>query len=1421
MSGPRLAIARTRPGRCPVCDVQMVSPLGRMCPNGCAHLVAASAAPDPLLGRRLERGPILVDLLGQSRSGRIYEALDGDTGQRLAVKVLRPTVGALDQLLQQARQIGEIGHPTIVGPLFTGSEGRLGIVATEFVDGTDLETLHRLDPLTWVHVFMELLAGLGTAANQGYLHLHLSPGKVRLQALPDGRWLPRIADFGLDEVPRARWQVMGVLTPARLRFMAPELDRAGADARADVFGAGALLEWVARGARGDAEVPAGLAQIIARATQPHPGNRYEDAWAMRTALEALARTPALVWNTTQDEALGHDTVQIDCEHCLWALHTEGPAFSAATERLVGALAAEGRLGTHHVVDFRETLSRSGVRLCEAPERPPHVAIECTRCGAIQSVQLKAIDALRYCGSCGARLPPTRLEQQVKQASLPCRPSVFDPGTGTITLRQEMLTVELIAGDVVLPCVSDVTTIWTTDDGPRPAIRVTPTTGTALPAGYLRWVPADAPVIKGLAISHLVDVGHRTRLPPPIPTTDDTTAYVLRFEGRGQQRELRRVYLRRLPPIHVHVAWNGEVRSAGPQGLLMVPRATQITIRLILQGAAPPLETATMHLRWGDNAIPIALNVTAPTPTTETIEDTHTYTAQGVIPGGLPPGLRVFAELSVLFADSLVPFRWTDTWCIATGEASAEGEPWLRVTVGEATPALLHEGLPTHVSTAVDLLGRARFELSAEGIPEEARVGLRSARTGDLVPLVRTTPPDRGQGRWTGQVRVSGHSAAQFEVVIQEAHFDRLYPVTLHAPPSLEYEVVWKGGGARPVRGRLDPSTPIADVGAWPGTQEAELVVRAHHQPARVRIRVVRETLQGSAGYFAGEHSLTREDPWRQTMPLGAEVQLLVMSDDAPLTTFCIRLQRPLDDSHPLRLVGGEAVVVETVTAGLVETRSLELANGRREPLVIVEARSEGIPWIRLEHRADHGGGGISVERPARVPPAGRVELALRIQFPADAPDSRRAHHATLILSVLGVSEPLRLPVRVDRLMGVMPLSGPLALDLGSARVAARLHTPQGVQTWYGNMETGPRKTSTNRAMRAIAGRLGRELRQYAEMVEIVAPTGADEAECAQRAAWVSENFVNARTHCRLDHATAAALGALAELVQRAPLPDDSELVTVDLGASSIDIASIRATRGSDGRWQTWVTSRMYSPHAGASLDTAIAREILRVAIDTLLTGGEEGSVEAGWFARAHSQTGGSPTEGEADTAGASLPQTWHARARQTTGGRRLAIADAWPEEDLVKASDDALLTLARRAKHALGENTEISLSELADAADLIDQLIIDSPWGLVPLNLRACGAVGSIIVERSAVVEVVGASLEPILRQASARMEGNPLAALVGCGLGVRAPGVKEVLERVFRGVPLRLFPRALAVRGAYWYGSKAVTVQWKSPPERLLSKSE
>ena len=108
----------------------------------------------------------------------------------------------------------------------------------------------------------------------------------------------------------------------------------------------------------------------------------------------------------------------------------------------------------------------------------------------------------------------------------------------------------------------------------------------------------------------------------------------------------------------------------------------------------------------------------------------------------------------------------------------------------------------------------------------------------------------------------------------------------------------------------------------------------------------------------------------------------------------------------------------------------------------------------------------------------------------------------------------------------------------------------------------------------------------------------------------------------------------------------------------------------------------------------------------------------------------------------------------------------------------------------------------------------------MPLNLRARNAIAAIKVERSAVVDVVAKTLEPTLRQAAARMSEVSLAAVVGCGLGVRAPGVKELLERVFARIPLRIFPRALAVRGAYWYGSKGVTVQWQNPAEALVDEN-
>jgi serine/threonine protein kinase len=83
--------------------------------------------------------------------GIVYEARLRSTGERIALKVLPPsltlTERALARFHARRRIMARIRHPDIVGFLDQGNKGRLHWFAMEFVDGVTLQERLQVGPL--------------------------------------------------------------------------------------------------------------------------------------------------------------------------------------------------------------------------------------------------------------------------------------------------------------------------------------------------------------------------------------------------------------------------------------------------------------------------------------------------------------------------------------------------------------------------------------------------------------------------------------------------------------------------------------------------------------------------------------------------------------------------------------------------------------------------------------------------------------------------------------------------------------------------------------------------------------------------------------------------------------------------------------------------------------------------------------------------------------------------------------------------------------------------------------------------------------------------------------------------------------------------------------------------------------------------
>jgi len=254
---------------------------------------------------------------GRGGMGEVWRALDEVRGQPVALKlVLQEGRDAGARFVREARVLGELRHPAIVGYVAHGTEddGTLWL-AMDWLEGVDLGVRLEEGPLTLVAsvaLARRMAAALAAAHALGIVHRDVKPANV---FLPAGRIEDAmLLDFGVARVLGAS-QVMtkagvAIGTPG---YMAPEQARGATslDPRADVFALGCVLfECVAGVPVFVAEtlmgllakvlfepaprlesvrpgVPEALDELVARLLAKHPEGRPADGAAVVQALDAL------------------------------------------------------------------------------------------------------------------------------------------------------------------------------------------------------------------------------------------------------------------------------------------------------------------------------------------------------------------------------------------------------------------------------------------------------------------------------------------------------------------------------------------------------------------------------------------------------------------------------------------------------------------------------------------------------------------------------------------------------------------------------------------------------------------------------------------------------------------------------------------------------------------------------------------------------------------------------------------------------------------------------------------------------------------------------------------------------------------------------------------------------------------------------
>jgi len=273
---------------------------------------------------------LLVDRIASGGMAEIFLAkLIGVEGfeKTVVIKRIHPFWSErrefITMLVDEAKLLVYLNHPNIVQVFELGREGETYFIAMEFVEGVDLRQLQQklkslgreLPPEFALFIVHEALKGLHYAHERalkdrgrlGIVHRDVSPQNILLSF--EGE--VKVTDFGIAKAMTQTHETQTGVLKGKYAYMSPE-QALGAplDARSDLFAAGIVLwellferrlfaskndlETLDRVRRAEISFPEervgvlfpGLQEVLQRALQVRPDDRFPDAEAFAEAVEA-------------------------------------------------------------------------------------------------------------------------------------------------------------------------------------------------------------------------------------------------------------------------------------------------------------------------------------------------------------------------------------------------------------------------------------------------------------------------------------------------------------------------------------------------------------------------------------------------------------------------------------------------------------------------------------------------------------------------------------------------------------------------------------------------------------------------------------------------------------------------------------------------------------------------------------------------------------------------------------------------------------------------------------------------------------------------------------------------------------------------------------------------------------------------------
>ncbi len=282
---------------------------------------------DGLIGKLLDNKYRILDVVGSGGMAVVLKAEDINMKRLVAIKILNDEYTGNEQaekrFANEAKAVAMLSHRNIVSIYDIAMYPDMKYIVMEYLDGITLrEYLDNKGALPWKEAFiyaLQILRALEHAHGKGIIHRDIKPQNVML--LKSGEI--KVTDFGIAKLPSSHSLTLTQKAIGTVYYISPE-QACGKNTTfaSDIYSLGIMLYEAVTGAlpfTGDNSVqiamqqvnnapqdptelvpslPVGAKQIILKALEKDPANRFSSAHGMAKAIEWLLRNPDVVFADT-------------------------------------------------------------------------------------------------------------------------------------------------------------------------------------------------------------------------------------------------------------------------------------------------------------------------------------------------------------------------------------------------------------------------------------------------------------------------------------------------------------------------------------------------------------------------------------------------------------------------------------------------------------------------------------------------------------------------------------------------------------------------------------------------------------------------------------------------------------------------------------------------------------------------------------------------------------------------------------------------------------------------------------------------------------------------------------------------------------------------------------------------------------------